>query len=86
MTVRLRAQLSDASLLYELAIEQHGLFHASGHSEETLQTLLNVQFPSILYNYLRECIDTLLVKAGYPALRIAPRNFTAMARASQAES
>jgi len=79
LDVRVESKLADDTQLYSLTVAQHGLFHAEGHSPDILQTLLNVHFPAMLYDYARECVDNLVVSAGYPPLKLAPRNFSSLA-------
>ena len=40
--------------------------------------MLGAMCPNILFPYLRESVDALVVKGGFPALMLAPINFDAL--------
>ena len=66
----------ETAFLVEL--EQAGLFTISNIPEEQLQPMLGAMCPNILFPYLRESVDSLVVKGGFPALMLAPINFDAL--------
>jgi len=43
-----------------------------------LRHILGVTCPTTLFPYVRESIDSLVVKGGFPPLNIAPVNFEAV--------
>jgi len=59
-------------------VDQAALFLISGFPDERLEEALNSACPLIMFPYLRETIDHVLMKAGYPPLMLAPINFDAM--------
>lgn len=59
-------------------IHQAGLFVVRGYDMPTLHRLLGSYCPSILFNYARELIDSLVVRGTFPAMMLAPVNFDAM--------
>ena len=59
-------------------IEQAGLFTMASIPEEQLKPMLGAMCPNILFPYLREAIDGMVVKGGFPALMLAPVNFDAL--------
>lgn len=65
-------------LAFSLKVEQAALFRIGGFPEDQLRQALSVACPSVMFPYLRENVDHLLVKGGYPALTLAPINFDAM--------
>lgn len=77
LTVGITARNSD-QLAFTLEVEQAALFLISGFPEDQLQQALEAACPSIMFPYLRENVDHLLVKGGYPALTLAPVNFDAL--------
>lgn len=77
LTVSLTARNAD-QLAFTLEVEQAALFLIQGFPEEQLQQALGAACPSIMFPYLRENVDHLLVKGGYPALTLAPINFDAL--------
>lgn len=66
----------ETAFLVEL--EQAGLFTIANIPEEQLQPMLGAMCPNILFPYLRESVDSLVVKGGFPALMLAPINFDAL--------
>ena len=68
-------------------VTQSGVFQVSGFDSETQKRLLATMCPNILFPYIREQVDSLMVKGGFPPLHIAPVNFDAVyAQALQAEA
>jgi len=59
-------------------VDQAALFLISGFPDDRLDEALNSACPLIMFPYLRETIDHVLLKAGYPPLMLAPINFDAM--------
>jgi len=59
-------------------IEQAGLFTMANIPEDQLKPMLGAMCPNILFPYLREAIDGMVVKGGFPALMLAPVNFDAL--------
>ena len=59
-------------------VDQAALLLISGFPDDRLDEALNSACPLIMFPYLRETIDHVLLKAGYPPLMLAPINFDAM--------
>lgn len=57
---------------------QAGVFYISNIEDEQKSAMLGAMCPGILFPYLRENIDSLVVKGGFPALMLAPINFDAL--------
>lgn len=66
----------ETAFLVELV--QCGLFAVINIPEQQLGAMLGAICPNILFPYLRENIDNLVVKGGFPALMLAPINFEAL--------
>ncbi len=66
----------ETAFLVELV--QAGLFAMVNIPEEQMKPMLGAMCPNILFPYLRESIDSLVVKSGFPALMLAPINFDAL--------
>lgn len=80
MTVTVKSQ---DKVAYLAEVHQAGLFQIMGMSEEQLKYVLTVQGPHVLYPYVREALDNLTVRGGFPPIAIPPINFEAIvARAS----
>lgn len=76
--------------IYLVEIHQAGTFKVAGLPEQELRRVLATLAPSTLFPYARETVDSLVVKANFPPLRLAPINFDmllaqAIQRQKQAE-
>ena len=66
------------STVYIAEVQQAGVFLVTGLDEETLRRVVSTVCPSTLFPYLRETVDSMVVKGGFPALHLAPVNFDAL--------
>ncbi|MCA6064247.1 protein-export chaperone SecB [Thalassolituus marinus] len=66
----------ETAFLVELV--QAGLFTMANIPEAQMKPMLGAMCPNILFPYLRESIDSMVVKGGFPALMLAPINFDAL--------
>lgn len=85
VTLRLTATVKDQEsdeIYYLIEVKQSGLFLAKGFTEQQLPHVLGTAAPSALFPYARETIDSLVTKAGFPPLRLAPINFDALFQAA----
>ena len=58
-----------------IEIQQAGVFEIEGVFGDDLRKVLGVTCPTTLFPYLRECVDSLITKGGFPAINLAPINF-----------
>lgn len=63
---------------YLVEVQQAGIFIIEGVTGNPLRQVLGIACPNMLFPYLREALDNLVVKAGFPALQLAPVNFEAL--------
>ncbi len=63
---------------FKLVVEQAALFVISGFEKDHLQEALGSACPAIMFPYLRETVDHMLIKGGFPPLMLAPVNFDAL--------
>jgi preprotein translocase subunit SecB len=63
---------------YIVEVQQAGIFKLEGLEGMQLAQALNAFCPNLLFPYLRETIDTVVVKGSFPAMMIAPVNFDAI--------
>jgi len=61
-----------------IELQQAGIFTVHNFPEQQHGPMLGAYCPNILFPYAREAIDTLLLKAGFPPLQLAPVNFDAL--------
>lgn len=91
LTLTVEAQLDDKPA-FLVEVHQAGIFAARSFPDGQLEQLLATVCPNILFPYAREAIDSLVIKASFPALNLAPINFDALyaqqkqAQAQQAEA
>jgi preprotein translocase subunit SecB len=57
---------------------QAGIFQVRNLPRESIEPLLGVTCPNILFPYLREAVSDAIVRAGFPAFLLAPVNFEAL--------
>lgn len=63
---------------YIVEVQQAGIFAVQGIEGAQLAQALNAFCPNLLFPYLRETIDTTVVKGSFPAMMLAPVNFDAI--------
>lgn len=64
--------------VFLVELEQAGLFAMVNIPEDQVRPMLGAMCPNMLFPYLRENIDSLVTKGGFPALLLAPINFDAL--------
>ena len=77
LRVTLTARIEEKTA-FLVEIHQAGLFFISGIPDEKLPQLLNTVCPNILFPYIREAIDTIVVKGAFPPIMLSPINFDAL--------
>lgn len=78
LSATLEARTGDDQTAFIAEIQQAGVFQVAGLPEEGLQRVLGTLCPATLFPYIRETIDNLVVKGGFPAVHLAPVNFEAL--------
>jgi preprotein translocase subunit SecB len=77
LTVTVHAKAAGQTLMI-VEVQQAGVFRIKGLAEDRLRRILATHCPGILFPYVRESVDSLVVKGGLPPLQLAPVNFDAM--------
>jgi preprotein translocase subunit SecB len=87
LRVTITSELGD-KVAFVCEVNQAGLFHIANIPNEQLDGFLNAFIPNILFPYAREVISSLVNKATFPPLNLAPLNFDAiyMQRKQQASA
>ena len=85
LTVTVRAKRASGKTGFIVEVQQAGLFVITGLDVPTKQQALGTVCPATLFPYLREAVDNLVVKGGFPALQLAPVNFEALFAQAVAE-
>lgn len=69
---------NDGETAFLAELHQAGIFSIAGLEEQELHHTLGAFCPNILFPYARETIDTMVTKASFPPLMLAPVNFDAL--------
>ncbi|MEL7311588.1 MAG: protein-export chaperone SecB [Pseudomonadota bacterium] len=84
LTLTLDAKFEgDTAFLVE--IQQAGVFHLKGYSDQELNMILGTFCPNTLFPYAREAISGAVQRGGFPELLLQPIDFDALYRRSQME-
>jgi preprotein translocase subunit SecB len=76
LTVTVTASLEEKTA-FIVEVQQAGVFLMTGLSDLVLRRAIGTVCPNTLFPYLREAVDSLIVRGGFPALHLAPVNFDA---------
>lgn len=77
VSVTLTAKVEDMTA-YIVEVQQAGICMIQGLEGGALAQALNAFGPNLIFPYLRETIDSVLVKGGFPPAMLAPVNFDAI--------
>lgn len=77
LTVTATARHEDKNI-FLVEVKQAGIFRISGVGGETLQRALEVSCAHVLLPFVREAINDLVGKGGFPQLLINPINFESL--------
>lgn len=69
--------------VFLIEVQQAGIFLLSGLPDDALRHVLGTFCPEMLFPYVRETVDSLVVRGSFPALMLAPVNFEALFAQSQ---
>ena len=78
LTITVTAQLEGDMVGFIVEVQQGGIFHIEGVEANQLAQILGIACPTTLFPYLRESVDGLVVKGGFPPLQLAQVNFEAL--------
>ena len=78
LTATLNARSEGGKTAYIIEVQQAGVFQITGLDEEPRQRVLGTLCPGTLFPYVRETVDSLAVRGGFPAVQLAPVNFEAL--------
>ena len=76
VTVTVTAKIGEKTA-YLVEGKQAGIFEIRGFPEETMDQVLSIPCPTIIYPYLRANIADMIQRAGFPPLHLAEINFEA---------
>ena len=78
LSVTLRAKTEGGKTAYIVEIQQAGVFQIKSLDDAVRQRALATLCAGTLFPYVREAVDNLVVKGGFPAVYLAPVNFEAL--------
>jgi preprotein translocase subunit SecB len=78
LTATMSAKSEAGNTLLIVEVQQAGVFRIRGLSDDNLRRVLATQCPAILFPYIREAVDSMMTRGGFPAVHLAPVNFDAM--------
>ena len=76
VTVTVTAKLAEKTA-FIAEVQQAGLFHMEGFPEEAIRRTVGIFCPTTLFPYVREAVDSLVVRGGFPPLNLVTINFDA---------
>ena len=71
--------------LFLIELQQAGLFHITGYSDQEFAAVVGSFCPNLLFPYAREAISGIVSRGGFPELLLQPINFDALYAQSRAE-
>jgi len=77
LTVTITAKL-DGEVAFLIEAQQAGLFMVQGLDDNQLRQALGIMAHNLLFPYVREVIDNMAIKGGFPAIGLQPVNFEAL--------
>lgn len=77
LMVTITATIDDETA-FLIEVQQAGLFMLKGLEDHQRKHALSIAGPGLLFPYLREAIDSLATKAGFPAINMQPMSFEAL--------
>ena len=77
MTVTVTATAGDRTV-FLVEVAQAGIFSVQGATEDTLQPVLAMHCPAMLFPYARQAIAGATMNAGFPPVQLQPINFEAL--------
>jgi len=77
LTVTTTATLGGKTM-FLVEAQQAGIFQVRNLPRESVEPVLGVTCPNILFPYVREAVSDAIVRAGFPPFLLAPVNFEAL--------
>lgn len=81
--IGIKGALEEQKEAFDLHVSMGGIFEISGLEGDLLDRTLYVACPSIVFPYTRELVDSLMIKASFPPLMLAPIDFESLYRQNQ---
>jgi preprotein translocase subunit SecB len=78
LSINLSGKTQQGQSIFQIKLEQAGVFHIEGFDDAEKETLLKGYAPNQLYPYIAARVNELLIHAGYPPVQMAPVDFLAL--------
>lgn len=78
LSATVTATLEDNLVAFIVEIQQGGIFLIQGAAPRQLSQIIGIACPNTLFPYMREAMDNLVVKGGFPPLQLAQVNFESL--------
>ena len=78
LTTRLEGKSGEGATAFIFEVQQAGIFGIEGFSQPQLHQVMGTFCLTTLFPYVRELIDSLALRGGFPPLKLAPINFDAL--------
>lgn len=75
--VTLTCKIEDKTI-YLAEVAQAGIFGLTGFDEQTLDAMLGIHCPNVLFPYARQTVSDLISSGGFPPFYLQPMNFEAI--------
>ncbi len=85
LTITVTAKINERTV-YLAEVAQAGLFRISNIPPETMELVLQITCPTILFPYAREAVASMIGRAGFTPLHLAPVNFEALYQQQRAQA
>ncbi len=76
LTATVTASL-EGSTAFLIEAQQAGVFKVVATDPEAVRRVLSVEAPKLIFPYLREAVDSIAGKGGFPSVRMQPADFEA---------
>ncbi len=77
LTITIEAKEEDQTF-FLVELQQAGLFHITGYSDDEFKAVVGSYCPNILFPYARESVAGVIAKGGFPEFLLQPINFDAL--------
>ena len=77
LTVTVTSKIEDKTV-FLVEVAQAGIFQVRNIPQDSLEPVLSVTCPNILFPYAREAVSDLVTRAGFPPVLLNPINFEAL--------
>jgi preprotein translocase subunit SecB len=75
--VTLTCKIEDKTI-YLAEVAQAGIFGMVGFDDQTLDAMLGIHCPNVLFPYARQIVSDLIASGGFPPFYLQPMNFEAV--------